>query len=557
MIDFYDDILKKYATEDQLREREELTARREAFHNKVEELEPDEAKRWGLLKGNKELSSELDQIAEEEERLSIRIEKQYIDKRGREGILTDCKVTIDSITKEDFLSFLEENKWVISVGEKEGLLDYVKDSRKRTEESFINCYEFILTEIEFPIICIFDKDEDAQNKIYAMAKARASLWYVEPESSYLPVLQGRATNLHALVVRSSVNEDRITKALTYKVKGEASPLTATVKSFEGYRAKLRISTDKLLQRAIAEFTKNNHIGEGPSRCLETTEVIIDIKDYARANNKIVDKSDTSDKEEAKKEANRIKKTLSTFRKNIEEDLEALATTPLTWTEKAVITEDGKRGYKDHDFIDVMPLSAKGLIQDQTKIYIKFNEDFASYLIHLPINQYPTALLGLDERKPNAYSIGKKIASHFFMDNNQLYNRAQYLKVKTLLKETDLPSLEEVRAHKWSWISRIKEPFENCLDALGVGEYTDEKDNIKKGCGLLEDWEYCHSKGVPLTDKEATALLSDFTLWTETLIKFTLYDIPDQTERLEKKRDKIEKAKEKKSAKKKNQSKDQT
>ena len=114
-------------------------------------------------------------------------------------------------------------------------------------------------------------------------------------------------------------------------------------------------------------------------------------------------------------------------------------------------------------------------------------------------------------------MGYKMTVHYNMDNNQIRGTAQRLKVKTLLEVTSLPSVKSASVKKYGWQERIKEPFENSLDALTK-------------CGLLTDWEYTHSKGVPLTDEEATSF-SSFEEWADTLVQFTLADAPDHTARL--------------------------
>ena len=128
-----------------------------------------------------------------------------------------------------------------------------------------------------------------------------------------------------------------------------------------------------------------------------------------------------------------------------------------------------------------------------------------------------------------------MTEHFNMDNNQIRGTAQLLKVKTLLVVTSLPSIDAVRKQRRRWEDRIKEPFETSLDALTK-------------CGLLEDWEYTRSKGIPLTDEEATSFGS-FEEWTETLVKFTLADAPDHRARLERRAEEKKQAKTKKTSKK--------
>lgn len=466
----------------------------------------------------------------------------YKKEKQSKGVLSDVIRIIEAYTKEDFIKYIQNFREVFSYSLEERISPVLEEL---SEESFNNCYyHFMKASSLSEALEILDRED----RLTALEVIRSKIaqWYVEPESAYLPILKGKATDVVKLGVKSSLLEDKIAHTVTLKVIGEDSPLEATIRKFDEYRAKLDVGTDQLLNVAIAKFTNSNHIGEDNNRILKTTEIRISLKEYAKSKKIDIETHSTFTPEDKKREAERVKKALKRVRKSAEEELEALATIPLSWGEKV----RGKR----EDFIDVYLIEAKAIIDGY--IYIKFTPSYASYLLRLPVNFYPMALLSLDPRQSNAYMIGKKLASHFFMDSNQLHNRAQLLKVKTILKETDLPTIEEVRANRYSWVARIKEPLESALDALG-GDYIAEVYNKKtkkreavdrEGCGLLEDWEYTHSKGVPLTDKEASELINDYEVWADTLIKFTPKDAPNQTERLEKKRTKIEKAKRKKQRK---------
>ena len=148
----------------------------------------------------------------------------------------------------------------------------------------------------------------------------------------------------------------------------------------------------------------------------------------------------------------------------------------------------------------------------------FDPVFSQYLIRLPLTQYSVALLSVDARNNNAYTMGLKMTEHFNLDNNHIVGTAQLLKVKTLLECIDLPTITKVREGRKSWEERIKEPFENSLDTLTQ-------------CGLLSDWRYSHSKGLEMTDEEATSFTT-YEEWERTLVHFTLKDAPDHTARLE-------------------------
>lgn len=532
-----DDILYPKFVPDYLKPQiEEIESKQQAIRDKYRTGK--KPLHWGV-------NSEYDNLVLKASELYEIVKENYISQRSEGELLDDVRLIVNSFDKEYIES---ECLWYEGIlTDKEAMRGaseaQIKLLKELSTPNFENAYRIIEGQLTFYLeyFNITKPSKKNVDKIDDIVTARVSLWYVKPESSYLPVLKGKATDLAKLAVKSSLIEDKIAHTGTFTVRGDSEPLKATVRKFDEYRAKLGVSTDQLLNVAIANFANNNHIGEGNSRVLKSTEVYISLKDYARARDIEIDIRPTNTPEEKRKEANRAKKALSRAKKRAEEDLEALAVTPLSWEEKV----KGKR----ENFLDVYPVDAKGIKDGY--IFLSFSQHFASYLLNLPMNQYPKALLKLDYRQSNAYMIGKKLVSHYFMDSNQLHNRANLLKVKTLLKETDLPTLEEVKAIRKNWVDRIKEPLENALDALGEPHEADNKEGEsveRKGCGLLESWEYCHSKGVPLTDKEASALLDSFEVWSETLIKFTLKDTPDQSDRLDKKKQAIEEAKAKKAKK---------
>jgi hypothetical protein len=350
-------------------------------------------------------------------------------------------------------------------------------------------------------------------------------------------------------------KDSIAKTITLFTDNKDGALSATI--LDSYRSGLTMSTDKLLRHILTVFTNANHTGAEGARVLKTQDIIFSEDEYYRLRGYKIDVNieEGATPEEIEKAKRRARKNKSIARKELEKDLEILATIPISWIEKGTSSED--KQYKDRPYLNINVIGDRGIRNGY--VYTNLGRVFSQYAIRLPIGQTSKALMSLDGKKPNAYAVGTKLVDHYFNDNNLRTNKAQLLKVKTLLKETALPTIEEVKAHKWSWINRIKEPFENILDSLG-GDYKDEKLKTQRGCGLLEDWKYCHSKGVLLSDEERESLntktsYKDFEDWANLLILFTLKDTPDQTERLEAKAQRLEnkKAKKKTSGKKKDSS----
>lgn len=320
--------------------------------------------------------------------------------------------------------------------------------------------------------------------------------------SFLPMLHGKATDAVASMVGETITENKLNSTGTV----EAGEVKLVIDKYNELSGTLGVSTHKLLSTAVASFTAVNHTGNA-ERSANFTGVNIPLKEYALNCGYDVEEHPTTDPEEEKKEAVRAKRQLDNARRKINKDLDIMYSASLSWSERV----RGKQG----DYMDIRLVEAKGV--KNGFIQIRFSQTFSEYLIQLPLTQYPVALLGVDERNNNAYVMGLKMTEQYNMDSNHARGTAQLLKVKTLLALTDLPSIEKVRALRVGWNGRIKEPFENSLDALTA-------------CGLLEDWEYSRSKGEPLTDEEAN--FTNYEDWEEALVHFTLKNAPDHTARLE-------------------------
>lgn len=304
------------------------------------------------------------------------------------------------------------------------------------------------------------------NKIKAPQLHLQETEKLQESGRYLPMLHGKATDSIATMAGSTIVENKLNNTGVV----DTGEVKLVIDKFTELSGTLGVSTHKLLSTAVASFTGLNHTGN-KAREANYTAVNIPLKEYALYCGYDVEEHTTETPEEAKAEATRAENSLKNARKKINKDLAILFSSSLSWKEKV----RGKQG----DYMDIRLIEAKGIKGGY--ITIKFSQTFSEYLVRLPITQYPVALLAVDERNNNAYSIGLKMAEHFNMDNNQRRETAQLLKVKTLLALTTLPSIDNSTVKRVGWENRIKEPFEKSLDALTA-------------CGLLEDWEYSHSKG---------------------------------------------------------------
>lgn len=181
------------------------------------------------------------------------------------------------------------------------------------------------------------------------------------------------------------------------------------------------------------------------------------------------------------------------RRKVQKDLQALYQISLEWSEK---TNGKTKAFDKMRICDRVKFS-------NGNITLNFSKDMSKYLTQAYIMQYPLALLKLDERNNNAYNIGRKLAFHNSIVNNRRRGTANIISVKSLLQTCpDIPSYEEVMKTGRQLDQRIRTPFEKALDALPL---------IK--------WEYCNSKGTPLTETQLDA--TDYLTFEKQYIKFEI------------------------------------
>lgn len=336
---------------------------------------------------------------------------------------------------------------------------------------------------------------------------------IKDSGSYLPMVHGKATDAIAMMAGRKMAENPINN--TGMV--EWSEVRLIVEKFNALSGPLGISTHKLLSTGVALFTAKNNIEhkKGDSINVKALRVKIPLKRYAALCGYDVEPrmSANMTKEQADKEKKRADNALRSARKKAKRDIELLAKSSLNWAEKI-------NGQKDPTNFGTVNILGAGGIKN-SEIFLEFAGSMAEYLLRLPMTQYPEALLRIDERNPNAYRVGLKMAEHFSLDNNQIKGTASRLKVRTILDYTALPSIETVKAQRTSWEARIKEPFESILESLTM-EY-----------GLLSDWRYSGPNGIELTDEEAS--FESYEKWADALVCFTLKNPPDHAPRLERRR----------------------
>ena len=270
---------------------------------------------------------------------------------------------------------------------------------------------------------------------------------------------------------------------------ERDGIRLQVENFSDIGKAFGITTHKLLCAGLIWFTKKNNIGD--DRDNMQTEIIIPLKEYALlcGHAGIVAK-DENDK-------SRANESLQTVRKQISKDLKLLLQSSLQWEEAT----RGKNG--DYD----CPILTAGRIRNGY-IYMTFSQAFAKYLKHRRITEYPEKLFSIDNRKANAYRIGQACAFHFYNTNNRKDGNFNKLKVSTLLKYTNLPTIKAVRkADCGSWKKKIKEPLEKALNEL-----------LAKG--IISKWEYKQKANSLLSDENHKMTYEE---WEDSLVSFECID----------------------------------
>lgn len=288
---------------------------------------------------------------------------------------------------------------------------------------------------------------------------------------------------------------------------------------ENGASSLGVGEHKILMAGVSAFTEKN----GTRDKKPDLRVSFDFMNYAKACGVEVEAKTMSTPEEQAEEDERALTAIKHFQQKLRENCKNLMHTSINWTERINRKE---AAYNGMVFISAYRITSK-------TITLEFSLSAADYMVQLPQTTRPIALYGIDDRKYNAYSIGCYLSAHYAMNQNVMAGTENLLRVENILKKTKLPTKEEMvqsKSHR-TWIGRAKEPFEEALDEL-------------KRCGLLSDWYYSHSKGIPLSDEEASAIDS-YEEWSQLLLCFEVANFRPRAER----RALIEAKKEKTKAKK--------
>lgn len=328
-------------------------------------------------------------------------------------------------------------------------------------------------------------DRKTRQKIIEIFKADAhtASEIIETLPDFVAMLQGPGTNGLSFINSNCMKPE----VSFYNGEGKLrkGTLTVFIDRYNELTGELRPSAQKLLDACTIILTQQNkYRGEGGEL---KTRVIIPLERYMEFCGIPLTKA-SKDK----------------TRRKVKEDLDTLFHIFLEWTETSGRTPKDFSKMRICDEIDF----------DNGNIIFSFSMSMARYLTNSYIMQYPMELLKVDERNPNSYCIGKKLSIHNSIDNNKRKGTAHILSVKSLLDVCpDIPTYEQVLAKGRQLEQRIKKPLETALNSLN-----------------FISWEYCNSKGVPLTEEQLQA--TDYSTFINLYIKFDVLGAPDQTARLE-------------------------
>lgn len=323
--------------------------------------------------------------------------------------------------------------------------------------------------------------------------------------NYYKVPYGRGTNGIAEVAghKTSLN----VHTGFNEIYAEGSGFRFTVKEgYEGIIKSMPLEVSKLCC-----FTGNLLVAQNPKpknneAKVKQLQVEINLDDYLRACGKDVDPKLTGLKEADDREKARVKQVRSRGRASVKNALETLMNGRFEWKEtiKGKVYSEGAAN-----------IVSRYEIFRGGHIVIEFPQWWVKRLIMYPLTYAPVGLLRLTESEidTDVYRMGFKITRQAHNNTTVANGTNDRLKVKTLLKVTNIPTIEEVRQKRKSWRDRIFEPFDKRMYRM-------------QELGIVTDWCYGYSNGELLDDWEIMNIDEDYETWSNLLIYYTLPDNPD-------------------------------
>jgi hypothetical protein len=241
---------------------------------------------------------------------------------------------------------------------------------------------------------------------------------------------------------------------------------------------------KLIDASSAMMTANNpHRPDDLSRI--DPSVLIDTKEYARANGVRIDAEKKATPEEQRRENEAVKGNLRDFMTTLKKSAQQLYDIGQEWEE--VDSKGRTVKYQAVRMVSSVSVNAQ-------YIKLNFDVDVARSIMAGHMSQYPTSLLSLDGRKPVPYRLGRKLAIQNSMSNNRALGTANTLSVEKALEAVpQIPTYESIiESGRKDWKKRICGALETALDDLCEARF-------------LRSWSYRSRSLGKLTPEASRAL----------------------------------------------------
>lgn len=165
------------------------------------------------------------------------------------------------------------------------------------------------------------------------------------------------------------------------------------------------------------------------------------------------------------------------RKSIKADLDAL---------NSITCEARIKGNKNKntgDYIKFEIIAERGI--KNGVIFANFYDSIYAHLMNCPVMPVSKDLYKIPNKYPYAFYLGHKLTEQMKYNQHKPYFTISVRKLLQICFENGMPSYEKVQATDRAVERRIIGPFESNLDA----------------CKDIFAWEYCNTKGQPLTEEQ--------------------------------------------------------
>lgn len=323
-------------------------------------------------------------------------------------------------------------------------------------------------------------------------------------SPYLPMLNGAPASDIMRITTKGLQPDGFTKNATITTKDGHK---ITIERFDRLQGVLSTPAKKIFDAARLYLTRTNKYRGKRGSITPTVE--IPLIEYGEACGYQLTPQKMATPEEQAAEDRRVSERIKDLKKNVRRDLRDISS--ILWTGEET------RGRNKGDYKEMRIISSHSIRNGI--IRINFDVDAAAYFVNAYVMQFPTALLRIDNRNPNAYAIASKMAEHKSMDHNITAGTDSTLSVKTLLETApEIPTIDDLKARgQRNWKEKIKKTLENSLD---------ESVNV----GFISRWEY-RDPATGTTYTRETAQPMTWLQYSRLMVDYTVIDPPDQSERI--------------------------